>query len=531
MRKKNKSDDIPLINIVSECFGYNASKNVLGDVFIHLPGYPPQIASKLDSIFLAELFHAKDRKELGNRQTFSPVIRELQDLERNGLTINLPGRTENVYFCPCLYTGDNKGMNEDLGFVPHFHFGRSCRICRATVEEMKTMTYEIESLLRTRENYESDCRAKNPSETGVIEQCCFNEWDNYHAIDNAVSDLMHDEFEGTASSLLTSVCHDFIYKDELFDLDYLNSRIELYNKNTSPISNEIPTIKKNHMSGKNTLKMSSAEMINFTRSFGLIVGEKIRDIEDESETWHIYITYREIIDILLSPRIVEGQFSKLGILIPEFLSSYIKRYGHLKYKFHLMVHIIRILRKFGPMIHYWAMRMESKQRELKAAATCSSNTKNLLKTISLKSQLKLAYFKAIGSLRLPEIEVDAEDVIDTRSRKLFFPDVPMNVDIISTSQLTSRGTEFTTGMMCVLEVGDDDLLNFGLIREIFVVQQEVFINFQPHTKIYFDKTVSSHYVEARQAHIIKNVKDLPDIHPCSVTNIDDSVYVMPKYIL
>ncbi|KAJ8664835.1 hypothetical protein QAD02_006497 [Eretmocerus hayati] len=396
---------------------------------------------------------------------------------------------------------------------------------------MKTIFQEDQNLLRTEENYEADCRLKNPSETGVVELCCFSEWDNYSAINNSVLDLIHDEFEGRASYLLTNVCNDLIHKQQIFDLDYLNARIETFNENTTPLSNKVPVIKKAHITGNNKLKMSSAEMINFTRSFGLIVGEKMRHFEGENETWELYTIYRGIIDILLSPRNVERHYMKLEMLIPEFLSLYIKLFGHLKYKFHLLIHVLRILRKYGPLIHYWAMRMESKQRELKAVATCSSNTQNILKTISLRSQLKPAHFKATGSLQIPDIEVNAYDYIDPRLRQAYFSDVPAHIVISSTNNVVFRGTTFELGMMCVIEMGDYDLLVFGLIEDIFIVQQEVFTLFQPHTNYYFDKTVYFYLVIARQSHVVKNVKNLPDIHPCIFTKIDEYLYVTPKYVL
>ncbi|KAJ8678466.1 hypothetical protein QAD02_014253 [Eretmocerus hayati] len=509
--------------------GSNATKNILGDVCITLPGYPPHIASKLSNFFLTDLFYAEDRKKFGNRQVYSKLIQDLQTLEREGLIINLKDRVEHVYFCPCLEIGDNKGLNEDQGFVPTFVWGRCCRICRADVTQMKTMIVEILDLIRTQENYESDLRMRCPSETGLLEYCCFNDLDSYSATDNNSLDLMHDEFEGTANYLLTNVLHDLIIEQKIIELDDLNERIDLFNKSCPFISNKIPLIKKHYIAAKGHLKMSSAEMMNFVRFLGILVGYKI-DRDEVNETWELYLTYRQILDYLLSPRIVEGHLQRLDDLIPEFLSMYIALYDELLYKFHSFVHIVRILRKFGSLIYYWAMRLESKQRELKAVATSSSNTQNLLKTISLRSQLKLAYFKATGNLQIPDLEFDSFEEIDAKTRLSYFPTVDSEISIPCCNNVVFKGIDFKVGMACVIEMGDNSL-GFGLIEEIFIVQNEAILLFQPYTNICFDRHVYSYLVQSREAHVLKNIRDLPNIQPGTLTKIDEHTYFTPKYVL
>ncbi|KAJ8685895.1 hypothetical protein QAD02_021688 [Eretmocerus hayati] len=488
--------------------------------------------TKFSSLFLVDLFSAHDRKEFGNYQVFSKLIADFNILKKVGLNIVINNRCVKVYFQPCLEIGDNKGLNEDLGFDPHFASGRPCRICWATILQIKTMVREVRELLRTPENYAEDVKKRSPSETGVVETCVFYQIEDWELFDCTCQDLMHDCFEGYANCTLANVCYDLIYKQGRFNLEYLNDRIMWLNKHTSHISNAIPLIKETHLTVKRQLKKSAAEMMNFSRFFGVLVGDRMGEEANETnETWYLYILLRKIIDILLSPRVVHGHLMKLSQLVPEFLSAYISLYNELHYKFHTLVHIIRMLKKYGPLIYYWAMRLESRQRELKIVATTSSSSVNLLHTITLRNQLKLAYLKLTGTMCVEDIEVETVEDLDPRVRAGYFSHASPSTKIFSTNRVKYRGIEFSVKTLLVTKIGENDLLKFGLVEDIFIVEQDVFLLLQPHTCIYFDELRYAYRVEARDARIVEHVKDIPFVHQCALLNSNDTLYVVPKYIL
>ncbi|KAJ8665537.1 hypothetical protein QAD02_007199 [Eretmocerus hayati] len=416
------------------------------------------------------------------------LIRDLLSLEREGLTINVNNRVEHLYFCACLEIGDNKSLYQDQGYVTTYNSGRCCRICRADVSQMKKMIVEDVSLLRNEENYIADLKLRCPRETGLIGRCVFDELHSFSAPRNAILDLTHDEFGGSTSYLMTNVCHSLIYEQARMKLEELNKRIDTSNKSCLYISNRIPQIKKNHLSAHSHLRMSFAGMINFVRYFGILVGDII-DRDEQDETWECYLTYRRIVDYLLSPRIVEGHLQQLECIIPEFLLMYISLYNELLYQFHSLVHVVRIVRKLGPMVNYWAMRLESRQREFKATVTGSCNSQNILRTISLRSQLQLAYFKATGTMHIPDIEINHSNKIDIVTREFYFADVSQDSCILCTKNIVFKGIDFEVGMMCVIDMGDNSPA-FGLINEIFIFEENATILFQPHTTIHFDRHVT-----------------------------------------
>lgn len=96
---------------------------------------------------------------------------------------------------------------------------------------------------------------------------------------------MHDVLEGSANNSMANITHDLIYVQEKFSLEHLQ---------------------------KKKLKMSSAEVLCFTRYFGLLVSDKV---ERDNEIWMLYISLRKIISILTSPSLVRGHIVQLDELV------------------------------------------------------------------------------------------------------------------------------------------------------------------------------------------------------------------------
>ena len=99
------------------------------------------------------------------------------------------------------------------------------------------------------------------------------------------------------------------------------------------------------------LKLSSSEMC-LTRYFGLIVGDLVPENDD---VWQLFIYLRQIIDIVISPRIIENDTIVLKNLIEKHHKCYLKLFGALKPKMHLMLHYPKILLEIGPFTNFWSM--------------------------------------------------------------------------------------------------------------------------------------------------------------------------------
>lgn len=93
-----------------------------------------------------------------------------------------------------------------LGFVESFTASYCCRICSAKKEEMQSMLYQCDNLLRTNANYEQDCLLSGPKATGIKEKCIFvGNLNRFDLFENVAVDLLHDFLESTCRYVMTYI--------------------------------------------------------------------------------------------------------------------------------------------------------------------------------------------------------------------------------------------------------------------------------------------------------------------------------------
>lgn len=122
--------------------------NGCGAVYSQIPCLPPEFQSKLKYIFLFTLFNTLDRSFFKNKVVLSKIIDELQYLETNGIGINVGKKKKQLHFKLSLILGDNKGLNELLGFVSSFRGDYFCRFCEIQRDEMQNTYTESNCKMR-----------------------------------------------------------------------------------------------------------------------------------------------------------------------------------------------------------------------------------------------------------------------------------------------------------------------------------------------------------------------------------------------
>ena len=182
--------------------GSHAPKTEIGTVYGTIPCLPPNFQSKLDSIFISDVYCSMHRKRYGNVAIFQKLVEDLSDLRENGIELVIDGKQYKIYFITALIVGDNLGLNSIFGFVESFNSTMFCRMCYADPDLIKTLTIEDESLMRTTENYENGIKNINMTKTGIKSECVFNQLHDFHVIENATVDVMHDFFEGICSCVM-----------------------------------------------------------------------------------------------------------------------------------------------------------------------------------------------------------------------------------------------------------------------------------------------------------------------------------------
>ncbi|KAB0804260.1 hypothetical protein PPYR_01230 [Photinus pyralis] len=245
------------------------------------------------------------------------------------------------------------GMHSMLGLTESFSANYRCRFCKMPKENSFNACIQNDSLLRTKECYDNDLRINNITETG-------NDVQNFHLTSNCSVDIMHDIFEGVCIYDITYLLSSLIFDLKLFILEILNSRIKSFNYGELESSNKPPLLTLDRLNSK--INMSASEMLCFTRYLGVLIGDLVPTNLDILNIW---ITPREIIDIVTAPSLQFSEGTRLKIIIEEHVSLIVKYCKKLRPKHHHLIHYGMVFDNVGPLIHLWCMRAEQKHRESK----------------------------------------------------------------------------------------------------------------------------------------------------------------------
>ncbi|KAL7297096.1 hypothetical protein TKK_0009519 [Trichogramma kaykai] len=501
---------------VGDALGSHSGTNKFGVVYTSLACLPSYLSSLLDLILFTMIVRCEHMKFCSNKTVFQKLIDDLNVLRQTGITVPVNNVPTTFKFQTVLILGDSLGLNSICGFVASFNSTKYCRICTADSCECSKLSCENEKLLRTRENYESNVVLKKPVETGILENCVFNKLDNFHIVTNKTIDFMHDVLEGVCIYVLRNILYEFIYNKKLFTLEFFNLRLQEFAMQ-SDNSNKPPPIKRNQFKEKLNIKYSAAEMLYLTRYFGIIIGDKVPIVNDH---WKMYIYLREIVDILMSPRITDQFISVLKEKINSLNSSYVLHFQNLKPKFHFLTHYPSIIEEFGPCIHYWTMRHESRHRDIKANAVASNTHLNLLKTIATKQALKMC---------------QVFDSFEADNNILFGPNIKKNN--IHYQQVIINNSEYKVNSFLVISLANPDI-QFGKIvsiKKLELKTGEVSVQFEleVYNELFFDKHIMAYVVSKDETSNKKFVKlnDIPSMPPVSAVKKGECYFIIPKYKL
>ncbi|XP_064470255.1 uncharacterized protein LOC135384990 [Ornithodoros turicata] len=126
-------------------------------------------------------------------------------------------------------------------------------------------------------------------------------------------------------------------------------------------------------------------------------------VPEQNPTWHLYLLYRHIVDIILANKVPADSIAYLQVQIDSFLQKFIELFPDQKLipKMHFLVHYPRFIRLFGPPRMYWSMRFESKHSYFKNIAMKSKSFVNICKTMSTRGQLLQSYELSAPTLSKP----------------------------------------------------------------------------------------------------------------------------------
>jgi len=363
------------------------SSSLLG-VYYSFPTAPHYLRSNLKHIFIAAIFNTKDIKQIGNDRAFFKLIEEINNLQRNGVLLEFPSKTIQIFFQLGLIVGDNLGVNTTLGFSKSFSASHFCRFCQNDKKKTQIHKNEVNEYLRNKRNYDEDVAKKDSKLTGIYEESIFNTVNLFHVVENFSVDIMHDIYEGVGNY---NMCHIILKLIDLkyFNLETLNNRKQHFNYGTSEIGNLSGPIKMLN-SKKLSIKMSAREMQTFIHFFPLIIGDMV---PENNEVWLFLLNFVEITDLILLPGFDDKDIIKLNKCIAYHNIQYVNLFNDcLKPKHHFLTHYCHIIRQSGPLKYLWTYNFESKHRELKSYTKNINSRMNTPLSIGIKFCLNFSEF-------------------------------------------------------------------------------------------------------------------------------------------
>lgn len=257
-----------------------------------------------------------------------------------------------------------------------------CRHCESTEDECQKQLKENKRKIRTKAKYEKLVEKATRSNTidlketrGIKRSCEFNNLKFYHVIDNLCVDLMHDFNEGVISSCIKDFFELMISKG-ILSLADIQRRVRDFNYSQVNKYNTPSMINVN----KHNLNQSASQIYILMLHMPFIV----YDIKDKiQEFWTPVKTLLECMQIIFSKVITESDIEILERNISKYLKSTIDIFERkLTPKHHFLVHYPESIRKMGPPIHCWTMRLEAKHKVFTEIARYKKNFINICKTMA-----------------------------------------------------------------------------------------------------------------------------------------------------
>ena len=255
--------------------GSHTSVHKLGFFYYIIKNLPPKYNSVLKNCHLLQVYHSEDRKKYSFNTLLEYLVEDLKTLASTGLDICVNDELINVKVAIGQVSGDNLGMHGLFGFVESFIANHPCRHCLVHKHDMQGLFFEDSSILRDKKSYSEDLERvyldpNHRSNCGIVTGCLLNELDYFHVTENYTPDVMHDLLEGICPYIVRLFLCVLMREKKLFDLNFLNDRIQSFNYGSTDMSNKPPTLSMASFTSKeSTIRMSASEMWCFVLNLPL----------------------------------------------------------------------------------------------------------------------------------------------------------------------------------------------------------------------------------------------------------------------
>ena len=413
--------------------------------YFQIANLPVSKRSRVDSVHLASLVKSDYVKKHGLRKTSEHLVADLNDLTENGMKVEHKGRVHE-FKCALLFcVADNLAAHQIGGFLESFSANRVCRFCCVSKAELQAgeMGEQRNPLSHSQlvENV-----MKHPvlaSVYGIKGPSIFSDVKHFNPVTCLPSDVAHDLFEGVVKDMTSDVIKHCVHQKYTSVVDINNAISEF------PYVGADKCDKPNIIQATGDVKETFCKMWCLFRLLPFMVGHLV---PEGDRVWGLYLKMRVIVDYVCAKCIRRDQVDELREHIQDFYETRKQVWADrcLKPKDHYLLHYPDQILRFGPLVHAWTIRFESKHQEFIEIWKPSRCSKNISKSVARRHQFGLTvktgdkekYFK-VASVIHKSKKVKVKD-LSAHVRYLVCAEITQSVhgEILLGSGLTLGHTSF-----------------------------------------------------------------------------------------
>ena len=529
-------DDIEIASQV----GHNVSKQALCIYTIHFPVLDDFLQAKTEFMFPICIAKTSDTKKYAKDYILGPLIREhLDSLARDGIEIEIDGEIKKIYLILGLVTGDNKAVNELLGYTGSFIHNYCCRCCLMERKDRDKAVEENPQLIRKKYQYEEHCETR---EFGLNRYCLLNELEEFHVYRNSYADIFHDTIYSVIKEGLEAVIQDGLHKKK-FSVEDLKRQFNIFDYGQIDSKNRLDD---SIFDSKGRLQLTGKEWTLFLKYFTFVLGHYYIDNENQIILKYVHIL-EDLYNICNADVFDEDKILKLKQIITNHHQYYLDHIPlhkvvqengksitkilkqHLKYKQHNHLHYHNYIRDSGPLKFLSTMRLESHLREIKKCATTSNNRINIPLTIGKRYALKFSLFlRKYSEIDFSPISMGPklnQFKLNDKYYKnnLHYTQIALNSNISSYKHVNYKGTMYRsddTQFLLKLDSLNNAFKIIDIICPESIEDKNIYLVVERFSISYFD----SHY----HAYILGNSQDYFGVYKIDQFTLPFNVATLPN---
>jgi len=442
------NDEFEVVNPI----GPKRGKYKINATYFSLGNLPSKCRSNLKHIYLTNVVRHKAVKEEGYMVAFQALVKELEVLFDEGITVSLPdGRTYRFFVVVSSISGDNLSSHALGGFRQVFNSGRVCRFCMIMHAKLTDKMCEDELILRNSKNHAYHIQAvqDNPDNAavyGVNGPSVFASLSYFDATLDFPADIMHDCMEGVIPRLTETILKCLVDERITTVAKFNADLMSFVFKGQDRVNKPEPLKADGKIIGSASQKMCLFIFLPF-----------LCELSKCSKALKLYALAHEVIMYTFARCVSRKDLEYLQQKI-ESLLLYLKENFpnfHFTPKFHYMLHYPMLMAQYGPLRDLWCMRYEAKHQYFKAVASTLGNFINIAFSLAGRHQMLQCY-------QFSSKEAEGQELRCNKSGKLRdFTSLPLDVQrLLCFANSKVWSVKKATYAACTYEIGAAILVDF-----------------------------------------------------------------------